>query len=57
MRREKCTLTVNHDQCLSPVGEFFSESEIGDFQVAVAIQQEILRFQIAINDVLSVQVV
>ena len=40
-----------------PVSEFLGESKVGDFQVAVAVQEKVLRFQVAVDDVLRVQVI
>lgn len=40
-----------------PVGEFLCETKIGDFQMSVSVEEEILRFQVSINDVLRVKVV
>lgn len=40
-----------------PVGEFLCETKIGDFQMSVAVEEEILRFQVPVNDVLRVKVV
>ena len=41
----------------APVGQFFGESKVGDLEVTVAIQQQVLWFQVAIDDVLCVKIV